>query len=429
MTYPTGVELHNGKIRISFTYRGVRCREVLKGWVASSSNIKKAGNLRMLVISEIQLGQFDYALRFPESKSIKKFTTTRVAYTWEELVELWVDAKEEDVSRNTMSRIKAQLRTMTIIIGENTLIANITHSDLMQYRKELLRGEMFYKEGNKRKKTGRSVNTVNDYISLTCQILRFAHRSRFISDKPFEHIPKLHKDRTKPDPLLREEYAALMLANTGQDRNMWQFAINAGPRHGEIAALAWDDVDLATGKLHIRRNLTRLGDFVPPKTLAGDRVITLLAPALDALRAQYALTAHLPKTEIQQHFREYGKTEVQKHRFVFVPGLGYGAPGSYFSTQSITDRWDAAMKKSGIRRRTPYQSRHTFACWALSAGANPSFIASQLGHEDAEMVFRVYSAWVKEFDGEQVNMLNEKLGFAPNVPQKGIVSDKVKLKQ
>lgn len=45
------------------------------------------------------------------------------------------------------------------------------------------------------------------------------------------------------------------------------------------------------------------------------------------------------------------------------------------------------------------------------------------------MVFRVYSAWVKEFDGEQVNMLNEKLGFAPNVPQKGITSDKIKLKQ
>ncbi|XTD40242.1 DUF3596 domain-containing protein [Citrobacter murliniae] len=50
----------------------------------NAANIKKAGNLRALIISEIQLGQFDYALRFPESKAIKKFTTTRVTHTWGE---------------------------------------------------------------------------------------------------------------------------------------------------------------------------------------------------------------------------------------------------------------------------------------------------------------------------------------------------------
>ncbi|MFB5745106.1 Arm DNA-binding domain-containing protein [Cedecea sp. S5-13] len=416
MVFPTGVELHNGKIRISFTYRGIRCREVLKGWTVSSSNIKKAGNLRAVIVSEIQLGEFDYTLRFPESSSVKKFTSARVARSWGELVELWMDAKEEEVSKNTMARMKAQLKSIAIIIGERTPIDKITHSDMMQYRKKLLRGETFYKEGSKRNRTGRSVNTVNDYISLVCQILRFAYRSKFIRSKPFEHVTKLHKARTKPDPLLRDEYAAMMLANAGQDRNMWQLAINAGPRHGELAALSWADVDFEKGTLHICRNLTSLGDFVPPKTLAGDRVITLLSPALDALRAQFLLTGNLPPVEIRQQFREYGKSELQQHRFVFVSGLSRNMPGKFFTPQSIADRWDAAIKKSGIRRRTPYQSRHTFACWALSVGANPSFIASQLGHEDAEMVFRVYSSWIKEFDGEQVSMLNQKLGVAPTVP-------------
>lgn len=418
MSSPTGVEIHNGKIRITFTYRGTRCREVLRGWVVNNANIRKAGNLRALVVSEIQLGQFDYALRFPESNAVKKFTSTRVASSWGELAALWLEAKEEDVSKNTMKRILSQLKTITQIIGEMTPIVDITHSDIMNYRKELLRGETFYAEGNKRKKTGRSVNTVNDYISLMCQILRYAHRSKFIQDKPFEYIPKLHKDRTKPDPLLRDEYAKLLLAISGQDRNLWQYAINAGTRHGEIAALAWDDVDLECGTVHIRRNLTGQGDFVPPKTLAGDRVITLLSPALEALKLQYMITGDLPETEIVQHSREYGKSEIQKHRFVFVPGLRLSQPGKFFSCQSISDRWDAAIKKSGIRRRTPYQTRHTFACWALSAGANPTFIASQLGHEDAQMVYRVYSSWIREFDGDQVEMLNDKIGNAPIAPLK-----------
>ncbi|WP_313448450.1 Arm DNA-binding domain-containing protein, partial [Pseudescherichia sp.] len=86
MSYPTGVELHNGKIRITFLYRGSRCREVLKGWAVNASNIKKAGNLRAVIVSEIQLGLFDYAARFPDSKALQKFSSTRIAYTWGELV-------------------------------------------------------------------------------------------------------------------------------------------------------------------------------------------------------------------------------------------------------------------------------------------------------------------------------------------------------
>ncbi|PXW50603.1 uncharacterized protein DUF3596 [Grimontella sp. AG753] len=135
MTFPTGVEIHNGKIRIAFTYRGKRCREVLKGWVASPANIKKAGNLRALIMSEIQLGEFNYAQRFPESKNVRKFTSTRVAHTWADLTELWLDSKVEEVSKNTMLRILAQLKTISRIIGGNTLITDISHSDMMQYRK------------------------------------------------------------------------------------------------------------------------------------------------------------------------------------------------------------------------------------------------------------------------------------------------------
>lgn len=60
----TGVEIHNGKIRITFTYRGKRCRDMLKGWVNTPANIKKAGNLRSLIVSEIQMGAFDYSRQF-----------------------------------------------------------------------------------------------------------------------------------------------------------------------------------------------------------------------------------------------------------------------------------------------------------------------------------------------------------------------------
>jgi hypothetical protein len=45
----------------------------------------------------------------------------------------------------------------------------------------------------------------------------------------------------------------------------------------------------------------------------------------------------------------------------------------------------------------------------LSAGANPSFIANQMGHENAQMVYEIYATWIEEMNGEQVDMLNSKL--------------------
>ncbi|WP_338296607.1 Arm DNA-binding domain-containing protein, partial [Escherichia coli] len=46
---PTGVEIRGRYIRIWFMFRGKRCRETLKGWEITNSNIKKAGNLRSLI--------------------------------------------------------------------------------------------------------------------------------------------------------------------------------------------------------------------------------------------------------------------------------------------------------------------------------------------------------------------------------------------
>ena len=119
--------------------------------------------------------------------------------------------------------------------------------------------------------------------------------------------------------------------------------------------------------------------------------------------------------------REYGKKEMNKCTFVFLPSLTAraGNYGKHFSINSIGNSWDAAMKRAGLRHRKSYQSRHTYACWSLSAGANPNFIANQMGHADAQMVFQVYGKWMEENNLDQIAMLSSKLSdFAPTMPQR-----------
>lgn len=71
-----------------------------------------------------------------------------------------------------------------------------------------------------------------------------------------------------------------------------------------------------------------------------------------------------------------------------------------------------------VKYRRAYQSRHTYACWSLTAGANPNFIASQMGHTNAQMVYQVYGAWMSDNNADQIAILNQKLSdFAPPMPQ------------
>ena len=52
------------------------------------------------------------------------------------------------------------------------------------------------------------------------------------------------------------------------------------------------------------------------------------------------------------------------------------------------------LRHLGLRRRRPYQTRHTAATLWLAAGENPEWIARQMGHTTTEMLFRVYSRYV-----------------------------------
>ena len=412
MNFPTGVELHNGKIRITFTYRGIRCREVLRGWVVNSSNIKKAGNLRAVIVSEIQFGQFDYAARFPESKALKKFSSTKRIGTFNDLCEFFIDTKALEVSEATLHSIVSVVNTLKRVVGENTRLVDIQHADVLNYRKELLTGEVVNPSMPNRSKKGRAPSTVNKQMAVLSEMLKLANRSQFILHAPYEGVSRLKLSKAYPDPLLLHEYHALIALLPRKWVLIIIVSVHTGMRPGEVCALAWEDIDLKKGEIHVSRNLTNKGLFVPPKTDAGIRTITLLKPALDALKEQYEITGNSPRQQIIFHHRELGKTETQNLRFVFSPERCTSGKNRYFSKNSISYGWNRGTKLSGIRERNPYQSRHTYACWTLMAGANPSFIASQMCHEYARMVYEVYSKWIGDMNQDQVNMLNNQMPTA-----------------
>ncbi|ELL9508212.1 DUF3596 domain-containing protein [Escherichia coli] len=416
-SYPTGVENHGGSLRIWFHYNGKRVRENL-GVPDTAKNRKIAGELRTSVCFAIRMGNFDYAAQFPESPNLKHFGLGKKEITIKALSEKWLDLKKIEIGCNAFNRYQSVVRNMLPRIGESRLASSVTKEDLLFIRKDLLTGYHNLSNGKTTPVKGRSVVTVNYYMTTIAGMFQFAADNGYTESNPFNGLTPLKRSRTEPDPLTHDEFIRFIDAcHHQQTKNLWSLAVYTGIRHGELISLAWEDIDLKAKTMTIRRNYTKLGEFTLPKTEAGtDRVIHLVQPAIETLKSQAEMTRFGTQYQIDVKLREFGRTVSHECTFVFNPQLVKKCQqaGYHYKADSIRDSWASALRRAGLRHRKAYQSRHTYACWALAAGANPSFIANQMGHANAQMVFNVYGAWMKDNNIGQIELLNKEL--AESVP-------------
>ena len=412
--YPTGVECHGGTLRVWFMYQGRRYRESL-GVPDTPKNRKMAGELRTSICYAIKTGTFNYASQFPQSPILRSLGYAPSGVTLGNMADKWLELKRHEIAKSTFKCYEVWVKGCVGAIGSDRLLSDIKNEDILSARSSLLTGNQSYSHGNA--KSGRSVRTVNAYISCLSAILQFAFDNGYIDKLPSSGITPLRKSKRDPDPLSKDEYRRAMSAcTTSPIRNLWCFAINSGLRHGEIAALAWEDIDTQNWTATVSRNISLKGHFTLPKTDAGIRVVNLTDAAIDALKSQMAYTRMGKKHAIVVALREYGESRTDDCTFVFSPQVTShnGIGGNWYSPGSIGGTWSNILKRAGIRHRRAYETRNTYACWALSAGVNPSFIASQMGHTSAQMVFNVYGKWMKDNNDTQMSILNRD--FSNNVP-------------
>lgn len=288
--YPTGVENHGGTLRLWFIYNGVRVRESL-GVPDTPKNRKMAGELRTSITYAVKTGTFNYAAQFPNSPNLHRFGEVSKELTIAELAEKFLSLKETDVAATSMKTYRTILKNVLLILGERTIASSINKERILEVRKELLTGYQLPKTQYIVTEPGRSAVTVNNYMTNLSAIFQFGMENGYLSENPFRGISPLRESRVVPDPLSREEFVRLIDAcRSKQSKNMWSLSVYTGIRPGELCALGWEDIDLVAGTMMIRRNFAK-GIFTVPKTQAGtNRVIHLIAPAIEALKSQLEIS-------------------------------------------------------------------------------------------------------------------------------------------
>lgn len=360
-----GVEVRAGSIRLSFTTpEHGHQRETLtmngKPLPPTPPNVKRAHRLIQEIRDRITYGTFVLAEYFPDSPRAAR--STSAAATLRERGEMWLQSKGR-LATKTRNQYRNALDVWCALLGADTPIARITH------------GELSAKIGGHPWKSAKLLNNymivLRGTFALACRDLKF--------DDPTDGIENSRHQAPTPDPLSVDEaeriIADLRKHYSLQVANYYEFAFMTGMRPEEIIALRWSDIDWSSETIRVERAKTA-GEIKPLKTYQS-RDVDLTERALSALKQQKQFTFMLDAEVFHN------------------PVTGR----AWHDERSQRDHyWQPSLRRLGIRMRRAYQTRHTYATAALSAQANPAYVARQMGHKSAKLLWTTYSKWIDGAD-------------------------------
>lgn len=343
-------------IEIDFRYRGVRCRERID-LPPTPRNLAVAERLRGAILLEIASGTFDYATRFPDSPTARRLTSAPKQFVGvSEALDNWLARKTPELEHSSLVNYRRAVeRTLKPAFGRH-LLRELTRDHVADWIAS-------------QTTTAKRINNVlsplrqmlEEALGAASPMAALKVKRRRAVDRPDEI-----------DPFTPDELKLIVGAAAGQVRNLIQFAAWTGLRTSELIALQWADVDIDARTVRVRAAFT-YGQRKSTKTAAGDRTVTLLAPAAAALRDQ------------QEHTRLKGAAVFENPATL----------SAWTSDKQIREwNWRPILKRAGVRYRYPYQLRHTYASTMLSAGENLFWVSRQMGHTDPSMTARKYTRFI-----------------------------------
>ncbi|SFN64205.1 integrase [Izhakiella capsodis] len=370
---PRGVTIRKHKngdtLQLTFTYRGVLCREPLSGIEVNTRNIKFAERRLGEIQNHISIGDFCYLDYFPNSRKAAIFGHERKKKTVKDYLEEYLKICENrNLSPSTMDGYRKCLRALIDL--HKIYVTDLKPAALKRWVAS--------------RKT--KLKTIRNRLSFLRSAIDEAVTDGLIGDNPVAHISasryfsveSANTDEYEVDPFTPDEIRTIYLnCQFMQWKTTFQFAFNTGVRPSELCALKWSDVDLQKRTAFVQNAVVE-GVLKGTKTKSGTRKIELNEEAMQAIVEQKQFT-------------------LMKSEFVFEdPRTGEPWSGSDAIRQKA---WRYIMKAAQIRYRNPYQTRHTFATMHISSGANLFWLCKQMGHKGPDMLFRNYGSYLADYDG------------------------------
>lgn len=236
---------------------------------------------------------------------------------------------------------------------------------------------------------GLSASSVRNTILPLRTIFGRAHRRNDVAINPTLKL-SLPVVRSRRERVAAPTEIALLLdALEPGDRAIYATALYAGLRLGELQALQWDDIDLASNLIHVKRSWDRQAGFVAPKSRSGTRRVPITA----ALRR-----------ELLNHKLQQGKGG---QGFVF-PNKNGNKPFNPGTLKLHTNTWTA----NGLAPIGLHECRHSYAAYMIAAGINSKALSTYMGHSSITITLDRYGHLLPGNESEAAHLLDTWLNNA-----------------
>lgn len=354
---PTGVRVRSGSIEINFRWNGRR-EYVTLPLSATPANIKQAAKTRAEIVNKAKWGILTAEdLQLVAGKPVEQEDNRP---TFQDYAQSYLDNCQGNIG--TRQKYLSILERCWMPLFATHPIADITSQQVRQAVNQM---------------EWSSAKTRNDSLIPLRGVFKLAFQDEVIDKDPCDRITnKKHQD-PEPDPFTRHEMDLILrnlATNYTGDRAVyyWYFelAFWTGCRPSELIALTWQDVDFVNGSISINKGRVKGVQQNTTKTSQA-RVVYLNDRSRAALEA-LKLTSYLRYDHV-----------------LICPQTNRPWP----TEKGFREIMVLAQKRTGVRHRPAYNTRHTYATMLLMDGANPTFVANQLGHS-VLMLTKRYSKWV-----------------------------------
>ncbi|MBW1945381.1 MAG: site-specific integrase [Deltaproteobacteria bacterium] len=384
-----------GKLWVDFYYLGERVREPsgLEDTPPSRIIIRKQLDL---VMAEIVNGVFEFAKRFPNSKRKDYFSMLEGRILrkepedilFKDYVDRWWEEMEPGMSESQIRDYTTILKTHHMPYFSKMRFSEICSKLRMKKYVAHLKGK---KTPLGKPLSAKRIRNVMIPLRVIVRDAMEEYEWRDLID-PFSglKLPKVRKKRIHPFTV--EEWAVLKGHLPVWLQPYFEFAVQTGLRPSEQVALKWAAVD--AGFIYIELSRVRNREKTDLKTPESNRRIEIRPSMRKILEVQRRQTVHF------------------QSEYVFVNTKGLPCV-----QDTLRGHWVKAMEKSGLPFRRMYETRHTFASWALSKGEAPEWVARILGHVSTAMVFNTYSRYIPNMTRRDGSVLEEM--FSGDINKKG----------
>jgi integrase len=243
---------------------------------------------------------------------------------------------------------------------------------------------------DKMQQRGVSARTAMQARAVFGAIMKQALADGLLDSNPVSAVPRPKPGAVQKKVPSAEQISAFLAATKGSP---WEIpmllASTTGARRSEVLALAWEDVDLKSGRMTIRRGLHWLPSQEGPRTLS------FLDP-----KSETAHRTLKPPAAVIERLRLHRQEQLERRLALgaewsdldLVSEHGDGSP---LDPDLMTKAFKRFAAAAGLHAKTTlHDLRHAFCTELGRRGIHPRIVQQLAGHSDPAFTMRVYQhAW------------------------------------